>query len=344
MHEAGLPGCAIVVPGGWLPSPALRRELARLAPNLPVRFGAAEARRPGRVLAIAGDRLPEAPDLAAALADGPVVGATLIDGARGIEAVLGQVGDDAAGAPARLDAAGALAVRRTAKPGDGLVSRTLNRPVSQFISRHLLGIPGVRPIHATIGTGLIAVAMAAALVTGTQGGLLAGALLFHAASVFDGVDGEISRVTFRTSRSGAMLDSLIDAATNLAFLLGVGINLRLQGDETGAWMGFAGLAMLAIGLLAIGRASARSGSPFGFDVVKDFYRGRAAGAQASSRGGSTRSRAISVLTCVTSRDFFALAFAVMIVAGLARAMMGIFAASAACWLVAVGYALLPRRG
>jgi len=50
---------------------------------------------------------------------------------------------------------------------------------------------------------------------------LIGALLFQAASMFDGVDGEIARATYRTSRSGAALDSAIDAATNFAAMLGI---------------------------------------------------------------------------------------------------------------------------
>ena len=43
------------------------------------------------------------------------------------------------------------------------VSRWLNRPISQTISRILLAMPGVRPIHATFGTGLIALLMFAAM-------------------------------------------------------------------------------------------------------------------------------------------------------------------------------------
>src|SRR5688572_22794492 len=76
-------------------------------------------------------------------------------------------------------------LRTTGKPSDGPVSRWLNRPVSRAISALLLtGFPGIRPIHATFGTALIAAAMFAVLLVGGASGLVAGGLLFHAASVF----------------------------------------------------------------------------------------------------------------------------------------------------------------
>src|SRR5688572_17221423 len=54
----------------------------------------------------------------------------------------------------RLDRQGAAAeiLRRTGKASDGPISRRLNRPVSRFLSSLLLRVPGLRPLHATIGT------------------------------------------------------------------------------------------------------------------------------------------------------------------------------------------------
>ena len=61
-------------------------------------------------------------------------------------------------------------VRQTAKAGDGIISRHINRPISQSISRRLLRLAWIRPVHATWGTALLAVAMLAALLLGTRGG------------------------------------------------------------------------------------------------------------------------------------------------------------------------------
>ena len=89
-----------------------------------------------------------------------------------------------------LDArAGWALLRGTVKPGDGIVSRWLNRRISRPISAFLLLFPFIRPIHATIGTALIGVAMLIALLTGSYTGMIWGSFLFQFASIFDGVDG-----------------------------------------------------------------------------------------------------------------------------------------------------------
>src|SRR6185295_5192505 len=102
-----------------------------------------------------------------------------------------------AGAPADVSAIlapamNAMAILRgTAKPGDGLVSRWFNRPISQRISWVVLLIPGARPIHATIAAALFALVMFWGALTGGKAGLMLGGILFQAASVIDGVDGEM---------------------------------------------------------------------------------------------------------------------------------------------------------
>jgi 1L-myo-inositol 1-phosphate cytidylyltransferase / CDP-L-myo-inositol myo-inositolphosphotransferase len=82
---------------------------------------------------------------------------------------------------ARADATAEI-LRRTGKATDGPVSRWINRPVSRVLSAMLLRIPGFRPAHATAGTVALALTMFWALVFGGYWGLLAGAVLFQAAS------------------------------------------------------------------------------------------------------------------------------------------------------------------
>src|ERR1044072_4628274 len=142
-------------------------------------------------------------------------------------------------------------LRGTAKSSDGLVSRWLNRPVSQFISSFLLQTPGVRPWHASVGAAVTGLLMAVALLFGGRTGLIAGGVLFHAASVIDGVDGEIARAAHRSTRSGAILDTTIDMITNLAFFLCITVALtRLYGVSHlyfGAWL----VGLAAFGLVAM---------------------------------------------------------------------------------------------
>jgi 1L-myo-inositol 1-phosphate cytidylyltransferase / CDP-L-myo-inositol myo-inositolphosphotransferase len=226
-------------------------------------------------------------------------------------------------------------LKDTAKSSDGPISRWLNRPVSRQISALLLQLPGIRPIHATAGTALIAAVMFAALLGGGGAGLIAGGLLFHAASVFDGVDGEIARATFRSSPAGAAADSAVDIGTNLLFILGVTVNLALREVPQAAMVGAWGLVLFAIGLLALARRSGRVGGPLDLDILKESYRGRIQGRLAPLLK--------SFGTIVTSRDFFALLFALLILAGWPMAVLYIFAGAATVWIPLVLATAAPGR-
>ena len=226
-------------------------------------------------------------------------------------------------------------LRATGKPNDGIVSRWLNRPVSRLISALLLHLPGVRPIHATLGSALLAPAMFACLVLGGPTGLIAGGLLFHGASVLDGVDGEIARATFRTSAAGAALDSAVDLATNLLFVSGLAINLALAGEQRAVVAGVWGLALFGAGMAAIGLSMLRAKGPFTFELVKRDSRMRF--------GGRAAATFVAVATKVSSRDFFALLFAVLILAGLPEAVLYLFAAAATLWILFVVIAILGRN-
>jgi len=301
--EGGYSHIVITAPAPWQPGAELQAEVARLAAGAVVEFmdeAQALAAHPAAHalpgMALAGGTLP-APAAPAGIASLRTAGESLAELERRI-------------------------VRQTAKAGDGIISRHINRPISQSISRRLLRLAWIRPVHATWGTALLAVAMLAALLLGTRGGLIAGALLFQAASIFDGVDGEIARATFRSSPQGARLDSLIDAATNFACIGGVAWNLQLQGITDAALAGAAGLAMLVTGLTVIGLRSRHGKEGLTFNAVKVHFSQR-------------RSRVMEWLTWLTMRDFFAFAGAVLIVAGLASFALYAFAIVAAGWLVVV---------
>jgi CDP-L-myo-inositol myo-inositolphosphotransferase len=235
---------------------------------------------------------------------------------------------DAAEAPAEI-------LRQTGKAGDGLVSRWLNRPLSRQLSGLLLRAPGIRPIHATLGTALIAFAMSVALIFGGRGGLVVGALLFQAASIFDGVDGEIARATFRTSRSGAALDSAIDAATNFAAMLGMALNLHLRGERDALGLAIWGLTLLLLGWGMIARRSLRDNGSVSFDGVKHRYRGRFSGHLAA--------RLMTLATLGTSRDFCALVYLLLVLSGIPIAGLYLFAIVTPVWILFVVAALWPSR-
>lgn len=276
-----------------------RNDVDRLAGSMIVRIGSPASDIPAA--RFSGDRLLES------------------------EAIIaGQRGDGIAFDDPRL---GTEILRRTGKAQDGLVSRWLNRPISRRITALLLHCRGVRPNHATAITALLALLMVAALLSGREWGLTAGALLFQAASILDGVDGEIARATFRSSKAGAALDTAVDVATNLLFVAGLAINLAQAGREEALMLAGGGLAIFLIGLALIGRRSMRSGGGFSLDLVKLHYRARVS--------GSLAARTIAFLTIVSSRDFFALLFAILILVGLPLAALYLFAAAASVWILFV---------
>lgn len=296
---------------GWGNTQELEREIVRVSPTVRVEFCTLD-----QLEAV------EAIDALDCLEEGARIA---LPPAKAVEQTLGR--DPKAAQITRKEAARRI-IAGTSKPTDGLVSRHINRPISQFLSRHLLGLRSIRPIHGTIAAGLIGIAMALCLFLGGGTGLLAGAVLFQLASIIDGVDGEIARATFRSSQRGATLDTATDAATNFAFIAGVSANLLISGEEAG-WAGLAGLGFLATGLGVIGALSLRSGGPLSFDALKHDAQG-------------SGSQVMVLLARVTSRDVYALVLALLILAGLAAPAMLFFAAAAAIWFV-VAIVMLWRR-
>ena len=224
-------------------------------------------------------------------------------------------------------AAAAEILASSGKLGDGPVSRWLNRPVSRRITAVLLHVPGVRPIHATIATAVLAAAMFGALLSGGEGGLLAGAILYQIASILDGVDGEIARATFRVSRAGAAADTVVDAATNILFVLGVTINLGASGNRFAVVLAAWGFILFLVGLAAIAWRTSRGQGPFNLDLVKHHY--------ARRFPGRLIPWLIDMATIVSSRDFYALLFMLLILAGLAAAVLYVFSAAATVWILFV---------
>ncbi|WP_338425937.1 CDP-alcohol phosphatidyltransferase family protein [Sphingopyxis kveilinensis] len=317
---AAIDCCVVAVAGGWVPSPWCRAELARLAPSLRVEWTDSDA-----LSAAADVRHFRGEDLLPARTILDLSRATT--GARTVFPAQKMMLDDML---RELRDKGDAIIAATAKPGDGIVSRYINRPVSRLISRAWLRASGVKPIHATIVAAMLGLVMALCLFAGGEIGLVIGAVLFQLASIVDGVDGEIARATYRSSPRGAMLDSMTDAATNLSFFAGLCFNLWQQGQVYGAAAGAAGLVLLAVGLFLIGRRAHVSGRAFTFDAVKE-------------RFGANPSRLKQWLTWLTMRDFYAAAAAICVVAGFASQMLMLFAVVAVGWFI-TSMAVLGRAG
>jgi choline kinase/phosphatidylglycerophosphate synthase len=125
--------------------------------------------------------------------------------------------------------------RSLVKVEDGPVSRYLNRPLSTRISM-LLARTRLSPDLVTWLAFALGV-VAAALFASGQG--VAGALVTHAASVLDGVDGELARLQLRASPRGALLDGFLDRLADVAIVAGLGLWGLTQGLNPSITLGLA---------------------------------------------------------------------------------------------------------
>jgi CDP-L-myo-inositol myo-inositolphosphotransferase len=212
-------------------------------------------------------------------------------------------------------------IRATSKAGDGLVSRWLNRPISQRITFLVLAIPGIQPAHVTIFNALLAVPMVLSLLFGGPAGLILGAILFQAASILDGVDGEMARATFRSTPRGATLDSLVDMATNFLFVSGLTVHLALRDHDAIGWIGGWAIALFVAGNLLIGRRVVAQGGPLGFDLHK----------RRGTRMGGVVDLVYRAVQVLTGRDCFAFLFMALTILGQERPALFVFAAVGTIW-------------
>lgn len=197
----------------------------------------------------------------------------------------------------------------TAKPTDGWVARRLNRPISRPLSRLLLAMR-LTPAHASALSLLTGLGAALFALHPSWGALVAAALLFQMASVVDGVDGEMARLTLTASPRGASIDTAVDVGTYLACCIAFAIGWGRQGIET--WeLRLAGLVTLAL-LVAFwqGWAFVRRHAPDASFVFID----RCVEHAARHHGGPAF-RALRVAFLFMRRDAFSLTFLVLALTG-----------------------------
>jgi phosphatidylglycerophosphate synthase len=106
---------------------------------------------------------------------------------------------------------------------DGPIAR-LDRAISTRLSRHLVRTP-LRPNHITSIGAAIGFLGAWCLAQGTYGFGLVGTLLFWAAVIIDGCDGEVARLKFQESRFGYLYDVTTDNLVHVAIFIGLGAGI-----------------------------------------------------------------------------------------------------------------------
>jgi len=203
------------------------------------------------------------------------------------------------------------------KPTDSYISRHFNRYISLFLTRIFLRL-GMPPNPLSIVCILIGLSGGWFVGQGGYVSTAVGALLFEFASVFDGCDGEISRLTYRSTKLGGFLDMIGDASTYVIFFVSLPVGLYRH-SHSAVWLYMALALFLAMAgyyvLLSRFMARMKLGNNV-IGVVKDIER------SAGQPGFRGRIDAIAAkIGFIYRRDFFATAVCLIVLADGAGVLM-----------------------
>jgi len=193
-------------------------------------------------------------------------------------------------------------LRASGKPTDGWLSRHIHRKISRLFSYAFLQM-GLSANAATLFTFLVGAVTGWLMAQTTRSTMIAGAALFWFASVADGIDGEMARLTFSDSQRGEQIDSVVDVATYIVAFAGVGVGWWRQGmgrDELALAVSVAiGLPAMFVWAMRFVRAAT------GRVDMKVIEYGVAGAARAT---GATALRIASMVFVLFRREAVALAF------------------------------------
>ena len=111
------------------------------------------------------------------------------------------------------------------KPTDGIVARHLNRRISGRITQAILKSRfDITPNQMSVVSNIICIL--GGILFATPFPIIGGSLV-QLGSILDGCDGEIARATGRESKSGAVLDAVLDRIADGVVILGMTIFILL---------------------------------------------------------------------------------------------------------------------
>ncbi len=205
----------------------------------------------------------------------------------------------------------------------GYIAKNINKRISIPISLQIAKTR-VHPNILTIVNMIVGFLSAYFVLQGTYWHVVLGGLLFQLASVFDGVDGEVAKFTFKVSKIGGWLDTIGDNGTLLLFLIAVSV---LYFQNTSALAAGVIIILLFIGLFwFIGmivwylRKFSESGSLVAYD--KEFL-------QKLPKDDSLVQFALR-MKYFTKKEFFALFFFAISFTGAIHFLIPIIAVTVCC--------------
>jgi phosphatidylglycerophosphate synthase len=233
--------------------------------------------------------------------------------ARGVESRTGPLGlPGVLDGPADRGKVERRLFRSLGKASDGLGARYVNRPISTWLSRYLAKT-AITPNTVTFGAAAVTLVSAWYLTSGTYWGFLLGTALFQLASILDGCDGEIARVKFRETRSGAWMDTWLDM---------IGLPTVYLSESLLSALG------MALAVWAVARYTERN---TGDSHFRDFGRSVITSTKVEGRPR----KVWLVLGQLTRRDTYTLVFLILAAAGYPEAILHLLATGVVIHVVAL---------
>lgn len=150
----------------------------------------------------------------------------------------------------------------------GYIAKKINKRISIPISL-MLSKTRVHPNYLTVFNMIIGFFSAFFLFKNTYGYIVLGGFLFQLASIFDGVDGEVAKFTFKVSKLGGWLDTISDNGTLLLFLIAISylffINFAGYPAIVTIAIMFLGLIVVLMAMIRYLRKYSDSGSLVAYD-------------------------------------------------------------------------------
>ncbi|HVV17680.1 MAG TPA: CDP-alcohol phosphatidyltransferase family protein [Polyangia bacterium] len=168
----------------------------------------------------------------------------------------------------------------------GFVARRFNKPLSIWLTRHVLVRTAVTPNQITLFAAAVGLVGCILIATGAYAWAVAGLACEHLQSVLDGCDGELARVRFQQSKLGAWLDTFVDDVLNVLITVAAGTGVwHATGSRLALACGIAGGTMLVLSNLIIMRDMRRQkASGDLMDMVWWFSGGQKLGASTATQG------------------------------------------------------------
>lgn len=154
---------------------------------------------------------------------------------------------------------------------DGFIAERLNRPLSVRLSAWLvthIRVPQLTPNAISWASFLIVLLGAFLFAFEGYAEILAAGILVQIGSIVDGCDGEVARLTFRKSRFGAWMDSLLDRYGDIAVASGITYGFWRLHPIPWVWGG--GILALA-GFLLVSYTKKEYALRYGKSVPQDIW-------------------------------------------------------------------------